>query len=92
MAAQDPTEGVRDYETALAKIGTLIFSRKRVDGTSWGDDFNSMSTCVQVRSLSVSNVFGGLERLRLYHCESACILKLPDISRLVHVFHLENIV
>jgi len=65
MAAQDPTEGVRDYETALAKIGTLIFSRKRVDGTSWGDDFNSMSTCVQhldmeedLRKLSIIHVAG----------------------------------
>jgi hypothetical protein len=37
-----------DYEAALAAIGTLIFSRKRADGTTWADDFNTMHTCIQV--------------------------------------------
>ena len=37
-----------NYDAALAAIGTLIFSRKRADGTTWADDFATMHTCIQV--------------------------------------------
>jgi len=51
-----------DYEAALAAIGTLIFSRKRADGTTWADDFNTMHTCIQVGACATLSSQGRTDR------------------------------